>query len=128
MTKSSNSAGCNKRNISATLCLLRPVAERQATHECNDRNSQNLRILRGATSATPTQQRHLLRFFPNLRVRQMGRNMPRNSPPIRGRCGVAPLGAAIGPMKKRLGERSELTKPFDTLKGPDLTTGGCRNE
>jgi len=37
MTKSSNSAGCNKRNISATLCLLRPVAERQATHECNER-------------------------------------------------------------------------------------------
>ena len=34
MTKSRKSAGCNKRNTSATLLMLRPVALRDATYGC----------------------------------------------------------------------------------------------
>jgi hypothetical protein len=98
MTKFRKSAGCNRRNSSATRSLLRPNARDPATLGCDERNSQNPGNPRGATGATAAQQQQLLRSFPNLRVRQMGRNTPRNSPPIRGRCGVAPLGAAIGLM------------------------------
>ena len=113
MTKSRKSAGCNKRNTSATLLMLRPVATEGATHGCRERNSPNPGKLRGATSATLAQQQQLLRIFPNLRVCQKGRNTPRNSPSIEGRCSVAPLGAAIGLVKKR------VEKDLTSLAGPD---------
>jgi hypothetical protein len=123
MTKSRKSAGCNKRNTSATLLMLHPVATEGATNGCSERNSPNPGNLRGATRATLAQHQKLLRTFPNLRVRQKGRNTPRNSPSIEGRCGVAPLGAAIGLLRKRSGAGSDL---FSLSSSPVLSARGFR--